>query len=162
MPDMKFFLQFAGHSGIELVDLSDETLAGDIEQNAAALGFANAGESFVFRGEDEEPLDPKATLKRQGVKPKDRLHVHHCRKIKVSVVFASREQDYSLAPSLTVAALKRRFVKDIGMSAVDASEHVLELASGGLRPDPDVQIGCLTTRTCSLAFVLVPVKRVEG
>lgn len=161
MPEMKLFLQFAGHSGVELIDVSEETTVAEIELGAARLGFEGAGETFVFRGEDEEPLDAKQSLKRQGVKPKDRLHVHHCRKLKVSVVFAAREKDYVLAPSITVDAVKRRFVKDIGMSAVDASEHVLELA-GGKRPDPDVQIGSLTARTCSLAFVLVPVKRVEG
>lgn len=161
MPEMKLFLQFAGHSNVELLDLSDEALVSDVEKGAVALGFEGSEETFVFRGEDEEPLETKMSLKRQGVKPKDRLHVHHCRKLKVGVVFAGRERDYTLAPSITVAALKRRFVEDIKMKPVDASEHVLEL-SGGKRPDPDIQIGTLTTRTCSLAFVLVPVKRVEG
>jgi hypothetical protein len=162
MSKFKLFLQFEGHRAIEAASLGPEATPRDAIEAAIALGFASAPDTSVFHGEQADPLDLDTPLHRQGVKDKDRLHIHRCRKIQVTVTFASARKQHPFPPSATVETVKRWFVREIGMSDVDATEHVLQIAGASDRPEPDVQIGSLTKRDCSLDLVLVPIKRVEG
>lgn len=162
MSKLKLFLQFEGHRAIEVASLGPEATPRDAVKAAVALGFSESPDASVFHGDQSDPLDLDTPLNRQGVKDKDRLHVHRCKKIHVTIAFASARKQHPFPPSATIEAVKRWFVREIGMSEVDATEHVLQIAGTSDRPDPDVQIGSLTKRECSLDLVLVPIKRVEG
>lgn len=93
-----------------------------------------------------------------------RLHITRCRQIEVAVRFNGEEAKRRFAPGATIArvhhwAARRAF----RLSPRDAAEHVLQIQGSAIRPDRDVHIGTLTEgKTCSVAFDLVPRKRVEG
>jgi hypothetical protein len=145
MKHLQLFLQFEGDRRIELVETSPDAKLGELIVAAARAGLPDAHRqgAAVFSLHRDEPLPSDATLRASGIADKDRVHVHRCRQIEVTRV-------------------KRRFVKNIGMSPVDATEHVLQLCASTDRPEPDLQIGALVSGACALCFDFVPVKRVEG
>ncbi|OYX47053.1 MAG: hypothetical protein B7Y90_13880 [Alphaproteobacteria bacterium 32-64-14] len=157
MSKLKLFLQFEGHRAVEVVLLGSDAIARDVIKAAAALGLADSPDIVVFHGDHPDPLDPGKPLHDQGVKDKDRVHVHRCKKIQVSVTFASFRKQHPFSPAATVEAVKRWFVHEIKMSEIDATEHVLQIAGTSERPEPDVQIGSLTSRECALNLTLVPI-----
>lgn len=162
MTQLKLFLQVEGRRSIELIHVLEDAGADAVLAAAAALGVAVEG-AMVFAGDDEEPLQADKPLHHQGVKDKHRVHVHRCKKIKVSLHYADTpEARHEFAPTATVNRVKHWYVRELKMSPVDASEHVLQITGTTDRPDPDVQIGALVSGRCELAFSLVPVKRVEG
>lgn len=162
MSELKLFLQFEGHRPIELIKVAEDATPDAVLKAAAALG-ADIGEAFVFAGHDENSLNPKKPLRQQGVEDKARVHVHRCKKIRAFLNYADeRERHHDFAPSATVDQVKRWYVDKLDMSAVDATEHVLQRTDTTDRPDPDVQIGALVTGRCEVRFTLVPIKRVEG
>jgi hypothetical protein len=162
MTQLKLFLQFEGHPPVELILLSEEAVASDVLVAAAGLG-AETEEAFVFVEFDEAPLHPGKSLREQGVRDRARVHVHRCKRIRVTLNYADHpETRHEFAPSATVDQVKRWYVEKLKMPAVDATEHVLQLTGTTDRPDPDVQIGALANRRCDVSFTLVPIKRVEG
>ena len=160
MSTLKLFLQFSGHRPVELVEASAEAPARTVLDTAVALGAPAGGELFV--ADRDAPLDPDKSLHAQGVKDKDRVHVHTCRQIQVTLSFAGDTKHHPFRPSATIAEVKAWFVDKLHMSPVDATEHVLQITGTSERPDPDTQIGALVSSACALDLTLVPVKRVEG
>ena len=158
--NLKLFLQFAGHRPIELIDLPSDALARAVAAAAEARGGPAAGQ--VFAVGNDAPLDLDTPLAAQGIKDKDRVHVHPCERIQITLTFADVTKHHPFRPSVTVAEVKAWFVDELGMTPVDATEHVLQVTAMQDRPDPDTQIGALVVSGCALELTLVPVKRVEG
>ncbi len=102
-------------------------------------------------------------MKKLGIKNRERIHIHRCRKIKVSVNFNGKEAAESFPPSKTIAKVKRWADKQFGIEGVDATEHALQICGTAKRPDEDTHLGTLVrSRNCEVCFDLVPKKRVEG
>lgn len=162
MTQLKLFLQFEGHRPVELIQVSEDAVLGDVLAAAAALG-AEIDQAFVFAGDDENPLQTEMPLCKQGVHHKARVHVHRCKHIHVSLNYADQpERHHNFTPSTTVDRVRRWYVEKLEMPALDATEHVLQLTGTTDRPEPDVQIGALAHGHCGVGFSLVPIKRVEG
>lgn len=122
------------------------------------------GDFHVFAEDGDEPLTSDDPLpESEGGQPV-RLHVHRCRRIEVTVTFNGVSKEHSFGPGKTISAVKRwAAIKAFGMDPGDAAEHVLQLAGTTDLPEPDTHIGTLVScPDCSLAFDLVPLKRVEG
>jgi len=165
MNRITLFVQFEGSSTIELIELSDTATFTDLIRSAVERGLPDdiRDEALVFLEEKEDPLDAAIPLIAQGVKHKDRVILHRCKRVEASVAFNARLEQRKFNPAATVGRVKRWFVKEIGMTPVDASEHVLQITCTSHRPDEDVSIGTLVAKgTCSVEFTLVPRKRVEG
>lgn len=164
MASISLFLQFEGSRRIELIQVDSEATGREVIDAAVRLGFqGKPGEdAHVFRPDDEEPLELDLPLSKQKIRDKHRVHVHRCRKVEVTLHFNDIEEHMSFPPATTVDHVKKRFVKAIHMSPVDATEHVLQICGSTDRPAPDTQIGSLVTGCCTLCFGLVPIKRVEG
>lgn len=165
MNKITLFVQFEGSSNIELIELSDTATSADLICSAIERGLPEdaRGEALIFLEDKEDALDAGLPLTAQGVKNKDRVTLHRCKRVEASVAFNARLEQRKFNPAATVGRVKRWFVKEIGMTPVDASEHVLQITGTSRRPDEDVPIGTLVTRgTCSVAFTFVPRKRVEG
>jgi hypothetical protein len=163
MSTLKLFLQFEGHRPVELIQVPDDAHPGAVLAAAAALG-ANVEDAFVFGGDnDDNTLNSKKSLVRQGVANKSRVHVHRCKKIRAFLNYADEDpRHHDFSPSTTVDEVKEWYVDKLKMSPVDATEHVLQITDTTDRPDPDVQIGALVSGRCDVNFTLVPIKRVEG
>lgn len=165
MNKITLFVQFGGSSNIELIELSDTATSADLIQTAIERGLPEdaRGEALIFLEDKDNALDASLPLVAQGVKNKDRVTLHRCRRVEASVAFNARLEQRKFNPATTVGRVKRWFVKEIGMTPVDASEHALQITGTSRRPDEDVPIGTLVAEgTCSVAFTLVPRKRVEG
>ena len=164
MKKTQLFLQYEGNRRIELVEIDPDSPIREIIAAAIRAGLPEEcrAEAVVFGEEGETPLDAAMTLTAAGVRDKQRIHVHRCHKIDVTLHFNDLTDKHHFPPSATVEHVKRYFVHKIHMSPVDATEHVLQLCGTTDRPEPDQHIGALVSRTCSLCFDLVPIKRVEG
>lgn len=164
MAKVRLFLQLEGNRNVEILDVDENATAEEVIAAAGRAGLADdrrAG-ARLFGHDMDAPLDAGTTLKAAGIRDKHRVHVHRCTKVEVTLHFNERTELLSFPPAVTVDKVKKEFVKDIGMSPVDASEHVLQLCGSTDRPDPDTHIGTLVCGCCSLCFDLVPIKRVEG
>jgi hypothetical protein len=165
MTSLSIYVQAEDSNKIEILEIDDAAPAEALIKAAKERGLLEGDESdvLIFLEEQEEPLVHGKAFVSQGGKAKDRVILHRCRRVDVSVTFNARQLERRFNPAATMARVKRWFVKEIGMSPVDASEHVLQLAGTTERPDPDTHIGTLVGKgTCSVSFTLVPRKRVEG
>lgn len=165
MAEIELFLQGEGILQIALVRVPDRGTVRDIIQAAQPLGLP-AGDTealLVFLEGQDEPLDEQAALEAVGVRPRGRVHVNRCRKVKVEVNFNGRDKSHPFSPSTTVAAVKAWADDKFGLSGVDATEHALQRCGTTERPPDDTHIGSLVAAgTCVLCFDLVPKQRVEG
>ena len=164
MSNIQLFLQFEGNRSIELIQLDGDAPGREILAAAVRLGFAESHlkDAHIFGTEGDAPLKLEVPLSKQGIGDKQRVHVHRCRKIEVTLHFNELTELMQFPPANTVDHVKKKFVHAIHMSPVDATEHVLQLCGSEDRPEPDTQIGTLVSGCCSLCFNLVPIKRIEG
>lgn len=167
--EIQLFVQGEGIEEIQLVRIHEHLtlreLAGKLPAVFAEIIVSAAGiEEHIFLLEDSEhelPFDKP--IKDIGIKHRGRIHVHRCRKVKVSVTFNGKEIDEAFPPSKTIAKVKHWADKKFGIEGVDATEHALQICGTAKRPDEDVHIGSLVRRpVCQICFDLVPKKRVEG
>jgi hypothetical protein len=162
MTKLTLFLQFEGDPRVELAEFDEKAGTKDVRAKAVELGFANLSDASVFAEGGADSLDDKQPLTAQGVSNKQRLCLHRCKKIHVTVDFAGDSKQHPFPPAVTIAEVKAWFVDKIGMSAADATEHVLQISGTKERPSPDTMIGSLKSVDCRIEVSLVPLKRVEG
>lgn len=164
MSTIQLFLQYEGSRRIEIVRIDENSTVRDLLVAAARVGLPDDRKdgAVVFAHDGDSPLDIDLTLNAAGIRDKNRVHVNRCKKVEVTVHFNELTQKLELPPAATVDKVKKEFVKRIKMSAVDATEHVLQLCGSTDRPEPDTHIGSLVCGCCTLCFDLVPIKRIEG
>lgn len=162
MAKLTYFLQFEGDPRVELADFDEHAGAKEVRAKAVALGFAQLASASLFVEGREEALDDKHPLAAQGVANKQRLCLHRCNKVHVTIDFAGDSEQHPFSPATIIAEVKAWFVAKIGMSPADATEHVLQISGTTERPSPDTMIGSLKAVDCRIALSLVPLKRVEG
>jgi hypothetical protein len=164
MSAIQLFMQFEGHRRIEVVHIDENATVRELLAAAARAGLPNdrTEGAVVFAHDAEAPLDFALTLEAAGIRDKHRIHVHRCRKVEVTLHFNDVTKKLDFPPAATVQKVKNEFVKEIKMSAVDATEHVLQICGSTERPEPDTHIGSLVCGCCTLCFDLVPIKRIEG
>ncbi len=167
--ELQLFVQGEGIAEIQLVRISEHAtlreLTGKLTAVFTEILVSEAGvEEFIFLLEDsEQELPSDKPIKEIGIKHRGRIHIHRCRKVKVSVSFNGREVADAFPPSKTIAKIKHWADKEFGIEGVDATEHALQICGTAKRPDEDVHLGSLVRRpTCQICFDLVPKKRVEG
>lgn len=119
---------------------------------------------LLFIEDEDEPIDETVLVKDRATATGLKVHIHHCRYVKVIVMFNARAVECNFPPSATVARVKRWAAeREFGMSEDEAGEHVLQIAGTHDRPAPGTHIGALTDdRADSLSFDLVPDERVNG
>ncbi|KGQ17900.1 hypothetical protein LF41_1754 [Lysobacter dokdonensis DS-58] len=169
MKNIKIVLQCEGAAQVLVGDFNGELSVGEA---LAALGAQNIGQGdqLLFAEDRDGPVDlhtPVQTLasgKREGGAAIVRLHQGRCPRVTVNVTFNGVTQSRDFPPVTRVAHVHQWATHNVfDMSPRDAAEHVLELVGSDERPDPDTQIGTLTSGAlCAVAFDLVPFKRVEG
>jgi hypothetical protein len=92
-----------------------------------------------------------------------RIQLHRLKGIDVTVRYAGRDVRRTFRPSATVGRVKKWATHELGISASDAAELMLQVTGTDNRPDSDVHIGTLVKAPAnSLSFDLVPSPRVNG
>lgn len=159
---LKLFVSIEGEERSERIEVNSEHQLSTIHEAAARVGLQVPKDANVFVEEDEEPVDPMTTIAKAGVKDQARVHLHRCKKIKVTAHYKANTDEKTFPPSATVAKV-HRWASKLLPSDIDKGEHVLQLCESDRRPSPKVQIGTLTRDgVCALCFDLVPSERIEG
>lgn len=168
MTTIEIFVQGEGIPDIALVRVPGDGTVGDIVEAGRAQrrpGAGDAGQLVVFLEDEEEALDPAATLAAAGIRHRGRVHLHRCHRVAVTVNYNGRQIVRDFPPSTTVRRVKRWVDSKEGfdLRGVDATEHLLQVCGTTVRPDEDTHIGTLVTLPgCPLCFDLVAKQRVEG
>lgn len=166
--ELQLFVQGEGIADIQLVRVAEQSTLRELLKKFSSVftdtEVASATDEFIFLLEDSErELASDKSLKELGIKNRERVHIHRCRKIKVTVNFNGKEAAETFPPSKTIAKVKRWADKEFGIEGVDATEHALQICGTAKRPDDDTHLGTLARRpNCQVCFDLVPKKRVEG
>ncbi len=139
-------------SKIDQAETKDENLLVFIQDSLCPVDRDVLVEELLPLAADEKPLRPLC------------LHVTHCRKVETVVRFNGEDKQRRFPPGTVVERIRRwAACRAFGLAPHDAGEHVLQLQGTTTRPDRDAHVGVLTDgKTCSVAFDLVPNKRVEG
>lgn len=163
MKSIDIFYQGEQISGVEHLELPGAETIGEIKK--AIVTKHNCDPSSLLYVEDgDEPVSDDMRLDQLHRSGTLKVHVHRCRKVKVSVRFNDKTVVDDFPPSATVARVKKWAAeKKFGMTAEEAGEHVLQIAGTQDRPAPGAHIGTLTGATpCKVEFDLVPDERVNG
>tara|TARA_R110002072_G_scaffold265241_1_gene424142 strand:+ start:8529 stop:9023 length:495 start_codon:yes stop_codon:yes gene_type:complete len=163
--EIEVFVQGEGLVDTIIVRVDDAGAVHDLVTAAHRKGLDSCSKSAVFLEDSDEPIRACARLEEVGIGHRERIHIHRCKKVKVTVNFNGRQIDRKFPPGATVKRLKRWATgpKGFELTKLDASEHALQICGSPDRPDEDQHVGCLTARSgCSVCFDLVPKQRVEG
>jgi len=134
----------------EVRDACLSLLAPDIDKSAIAL--------YLEDDDDEQSLGKLEKL------PKIlHVHLHRLKAIDVTVRYAGRDVRRTFRPSATIARIKTWATKELGITASDAAELMLQITGTDKRPDADVHVGALVKAPAkAISFDLVPSPRVNG
>lgn len=167
MTQKELFVQGEGMREIVLVRVSEDGTSQDVIDAARAQGLpAFDGESPVVTLENEDQeLDLDVPLRTVGVGDRERVHVHRCKRVVVTVEYNGRSIEEDFPPSTTIRRVAKWFLGKNGFdfSGADAADLLLQLSDSGERPDEDTHVGTLVEiPACSVRFDLAPKIRVEG
>lgn len=121
-------------------------------------------ETLIFIEDEETPLEHHLIIGEICVHNTAKLHLHRCRQVEVTVVFAGTPKSKKFAPGATVDRIKHwAAITEFHMTEPEAGEHRLQLAGTHDRPNPGVHVGTLAScPDCQVKFDLVPDERVNG
>ena len=164
MSEIIIIIQEHGHAEPRgELTLAAEALVGDLHDALRAAGVAVDDETIVFVDEIEEPLPKERHHRAHHLRHGSRVHVGRVREVHVGVNFMARTIERRFSPGARVAGVKKWAVKELGVPATDAAEHVLQIHGTADKPSPDTPIHQLAHRHGHrLDFDFVPEKRVEG
>lgn len=170
MKNVDVFLQGPGFSDIAVLSAKPDDTIGNV---LSKLDQAEAKEEnlLVFIQDSFCPVDREVLVEELLPLAADEktlrplcLHVTQCRKVETVVRFNGEHKQRQFPPGAVVERIRRwAACRAFGLAPQDAGEHVLQLQGSTSRPDRDTHVGVLTDgKSCSVAFDLVPNKRVEG
>lgn len=165
MRNVEILLQGEHIPDIQLVEIGSGKQVKDLLAVAAGCRKETVeGDFVVFLEDGPKPLAADDNLPESENGLPVPLHVHRCRSVVATVTFNGVDKGHEFRPGMTIDAVKKwAAVTEFGMKPADAAEHVLQIAGTTDRPEPDTHIGALVScPDCSIAFDLVPLKRVEG
>jgi hypothetical protein len=157
------FIQAEGKPGVSEAEITIPAAVRDLHEafKTHGIDFDKELEAFVDEADSPAPHDVKATV--EGLKHGSRVHVTHCKKIKVTVHYMHRTIDRAFAPGTRVRTVKRWAVRELKLNPTDAGEHVLQLCNSTIQPATDAALAELVNGpSCDVCFDLVPEKRIEG
>jgi hypothetical protein len=157
------FIQAEGKPGVIEAEIMIPAMVRDLHEAFKTHGvdIDKDLDAFVDEADDPVPHDAKATV--EGLKHGSRVHVTHCKKIKVTIHYMHRTIDRAFAPGARVRTVKQWAVRELKLNPTDAGEHVLQLCNTTTQPPTDAALAELVNgRSCDVCFDLVPEKRIEG
>lgn len=157
------FIQAEGKPGVTEAEITIPATVHNLHETFKTLGidFGKELEAFVDESDNPVPHDAKAVA--EGLKHGSRVHVTHCKKIKVTVHYMHHTIDRGFAPGTRVRTVKQWAVRELKLNPTDAGEHVLRLCDSTIQPPTDAALAELVnSQSCDVCFDLVPEKRIEG
>lgn len=156
------FIQVKGRPGIVEAELPVQASADDIRKLLKEREIEVDHDMAIFVDDrDEEEKDHKGRI--EGLKEGSRIHVTHCKKVKVKVNYLEKTGNRAFPPGTRVRAVKLWAVREFKINPTDAGEHVLQICNTTVQPPTDTPlVELIQAGSCDICFDLVPEKRVEG
>lgn len=150
-----------------LVNVEDQVKIGDLVKTyASELVSSNTPEVTVnvCLEDTEEALPHNKALHELGIKEKSHLHISHCKKVDVVVLYAGREYSASFPSPNTLEKVFRKATKYFDVPEEDeASLYFFMKASGDDKVELHHHIGALVSNgTCSIQLYLSREKGIQG
>ncbi|PWS37134.1 hypothetical protein DFH01_09710 [Falsiroseomonas bella] len=163
MSDRSFFVHRAGSKCITEVTVSSTATVRDVLRlPEIAKGAVQGDDLLVFIDEQESPAHRDVMLETCGAHG-GRIHLVRCKKVEVRVYFMDREACRAFPPGTRLKKVKEWAVREFGLAAGDAIEHLLQIHGSTDRPNSATPLSALLDECgCSIAFDFVPDVRVEG
>lgn len=162
MSKLSLFVQVQGLPAVTEIHVEAPPTGAAIHAALAAAMLLKQPDLAVFIDEADEPVDRDGRDVLGDVRQGTRVHVVHCRRIKVAVHYQEKTAETDFPPGAKVRTAKAWAVKTFTLSDKDAAEHVLQVCKSTTRPPTDTPLQQLAGEQCSICFDLVPEKRVEG
>lgn len=161
---VRMSISVEGSGEVWALEVPGSLKVGDLQSHLADQhNRPNIKEMAVSVEDQEAPASSDTTLSDlvQGAR-RGRIHLHHCRRVMVTVEYNSKTHTRAFPPSATV---HRVLIWAISKAAFDleAEAHDLELQLSGADAalQQNVHIGTLAT-DCQLMLQLVPKDRPQG
>lgn len=163
MPNLTVFIQVHGRLGILEAELPESATFSELNKLIDTLGVERDANTVIFVDESENHLQGDENARIGHIRHGSRVHVCHCRRVRVKVHFTDKTVEHEFVPGARVRAVKEFAVQKFGLNPKDAAEHVLQLCGSTKRPATDTPLNeVLGKHECALCFDLIPEKRVEG
>ncbi len=163
---LDLFVQVQGRSDTLIVSVPLEARVMDLLAAIAARGLVptGTGEVVLSLCDADDPVDHQRHLHEVGIGHHHQVHCHRRTRIEVVFRFAGQVREHTFASSATFRRLHSWATGPHGfrLSEVDASEHILQVASTGAQPEPTDHLGTVVGSDCRLVLDLVPKHRIEG
>lgn len=159
MNQLDIFLQHQDHTEVTHMRVPATSTVAALKATLIERKLASE-DSSLYLEDSDEPLEEAKRLESLGAKAL-KVHANRCKRIEVTVTFATRTVDRKFSPSTTVAAVHRWATKELGLAPDDATEQELQLKGTHERPSSATHVGSLA-RHCAVAFDLVPNDRIQG
>jgi hypothetical protein len=124
---IQLYLHGEGTAGEKIIEIPEDVTVHDIIAEAKKLGFTQDFETAVFVEDSDDELNHNHRLPECGIKHKHHIHVHHCRKIAVTVNFNGVDKTHSFGPSTRVSRVLHWAVNAFELQGVDAKNKELRL-----------------------------------
>lgn len=161
----KLFVQAAGMTAVELVEVEDGDPVGKLVEKARHSGFRGDSVAQVFIEDQDEALDLTRTVEEAGLANHASVHVATCPRVEVTVRYGGTTRSRTYSPAQRVEHVFKWATGKQGF-AVD-EEDALDLALQACGKDGvlslEDHIGLfLTSGQCKACFDLVPTDRIQG
>ena len=162
--NIELYLHGAGTADEKIIEVPENGTVRDIIAEAKKLGLTEDFEAALFVEDGDHELDHAHRLQDCGIKHKHHVHVHHCRKIAVTVNFHADQKIHDFAPGTRVRRVLRWAVKGFDLHGVDAENKELRLGgTDGTVLTANQHIGSFAQPPqCAVTVYLTPIVEVQG
>jgi len=165
--DKQIYLHGEGLKEAKFIEISSEMMISEIVKEFEVItGVASTKEAPVecYLDDDDNPLDKSSTAGSKKIEKRSHIHCHRCKKVEVVVMYNGREEKFSFPPQTKAEKVFKKAIKELKISASEASNLVLRLgnAQGEILQDDDRIGSFVNYPACHLSLYLTPKKQVQG
>lgn len=164
MKTVQIYLHGENNRDPKLVEVSEEASVKEVI-NKYQQEFPNSGntEDVEFFVEDEEEHRSKDEIgEKGGIKRKNHIHCHRCKKVSVAVEYNGQTITLNLPPSTTAKKILKQAAKKFNISEGDAADLLLKLADATVLQPGDHIGSFVSFPHCSISLLLTANKQVQG
>lgn len=162
---VEVFVEGEGLTQMILVEVAADDPIEYILDAAKAKGLIVEADSLVFVNKDEANKDRSKSVVNANIKKHNRIHVHRCVQVHVTVNYQKHHKQHPFRPFATVGDV-RDWAMNLNEFSIDPGMRVnmiLRLCGTAQEPELDVQIGTLAKHgECAVCFDFVVDPRFQG
>jgi len=164
MKAFEVYFYGCGHDNPKMIKVQEDFCLPDVIRIAKEAGFSFENDEVeLFYGEHDEPIKNDLTLKCIGIRERDHLVCHHCKKIEVVVLYNGSSQKHFFSPAVKVGRVLKWALKAFDLTGPDAEDKVLRIDGSQEDLPEDTRLGSLARfPNCHVKLYLTAQVLVEG